>query len=405
MIPRSSRIGGHSGAPRGIARAPILLARSRWRSASPSRSRGTQRATASTARSMSAGSARGARCDGGPDRVASRAGAPIAVPLPLPARRRGRVRAGHPVRRWRSTRSARGLRRSGLSRRRPRAGGPCPQHHRLVEVLGARCRGPRKIREGPRDSQGPIETPRGERASVERPQPHGEDGARRVCAKPRGRGPGVRTPVKAAESRARRLPRSCNAGGDDATRLARVVHPAADGAHVDVKIDAVEERTGESTEVPTPRHRRARTPLPRSREPSARAGVRRHDELESGGVSRGTCGPMQHDLARLERLAQGLENARGELRGLVEEEDSRVRAGDRPRSREMASSPNDRRGRRRVVRRLKRADESGAPPPGRACPQSSGPRSRERRLRGRDPAGCREASPRASSCPRRAARP
>src|ERR1035437_3670595 len=65
--------------------------------------------------------------------------------------------------------------------------------------------------------------------------------------------------------------------------------------------------------------------LPR-RDPvtTARARVRRQDELEPGGVPHLGAGPADMDRASLERRPQCLDEARRELRGFIEEQNSKV---------------------------------------------------------------------------------
>jgi len=86
--------------------------------------------------------------------------------------------------------------------------------------------------------------------------------------------------------------------------------------------------------------------------------VHRRDQLEAGRVHGPALGTRNADDAVLERLAQGFERRADELRQLVQEQDAPVRQAHLARPR-VATTPDDRRHRRTVVRRPERriADE------------------------------------------------
>jgi hypothetical protein len=103
--------------------------------------------------------------------------------------------------------------------------------------------------------------------------------------------------------------------------------------HLDLEVDAVEERAREPSEVPAARHGAAAAveSLP-DRQP-ARARVGREHELEARGVPRAPGRALDDELAVLERLTKSLEHPRGELGRLVHEEHTSVRPGRRSGSR------------------------------------------------------------------------
>src|SRR5215468_8169611 len=94
------------------------------------------------------------------------------------------------------------------------------------------------------------------------------------------------------------------------------------GRHLEVEVDPVEERTGESGQVLLPLARRADAGIQRGA--AAAAWIGRPDELEAGREGRTPRRSRDDDRAVLERLAQGIEYPHGKLGQLVEEEDAEM---------------------------------------------------------------------------------
>src|SRR5215471_10750403 len=120
------------------------------------------------------------------------------------------------------------------------------------------------------------------------------------------------------------------------------------GRHLEVKVDPVEERAGESGQVLLPLARRADAGIQRGA--AAAAWIGRADELEAGGEGRTPRRSRDDDRAVLERLAQGIEYAHGKLGQLVEEEDAEMGQAHLAGMRD-AASPDEPSSRDRVMRR------------------------------------------------------
>ena len=115
--------------------------------------------------------------------------------------------------------------------------------------------------------------------------------------------------------------------GDVPTRLARSTGcqvPGGDGRNIDLDVDAIQERPRQPGEVaPAPQGcAGALQPAPAAL--AAGTGVGRQNELEGGGEGRPPADPIDGDRTGLQGLAQAVQDAAGELRRLVEEEDSAV---------------------------------------------------------------------------------
>ena len=140
-------------------------------------------------------------------------------------------------------------------------------------------------------------------------------------------------------------------------RSPRSRHPhlrGRDAAHVQPDVDPVEERAAEPPEVSPSRRRHAgAVGVPRS-VVAARARVRGEHQLETRGEARRSVGPRDRDDAGLERLPQGIERGRAELRRLVEEEHAVGRTRGRAGTDEPAAAADDRRRAGGVMRRLER---------------------------------------------------
>src|SRR5499426_3877843 len=133
------------------------------------------------------------------------------------------------------------------------------------------------------------------------------------------------------------------------------------GRHLEMEVDPVEERAGESGQVLLPLARRADAGIQRGA--AAAAWIGRADELEAGWEGRTPRRSRDDDRAVLERLAQGIEYPHGKLGQLVEEEDAEMGEAHLAGMRD-AASPDEPGSRDRVMGRAERSltDE---PVPGR----------------------------------------
>src|SRR5438046_2159437 len=95
--------------------------------------------------------------------------------------------------------------------------------------------------------------------------------------------------------------------------------------HLDVEIDAVEERPRHARAVAVDERRRAAAGAGAVAEVAAGARVHRRDQLKGGGEEDRARPARDADAPLLERLAERLEDVPPALRGLVPEEDALVR--------------------------------------------------------------------------------
>ena len=129
--------------------------------------------------------------------------------------------------------------------------------------------------------------------------------------------------------------------------------------HLDVQVDAVEQRPGDPRQVALDQRRRAGALVQRIAEKAALAGIhgrRQHEARRKGQRHRR---PADRDLAVLERLAQHVEHVALEFGQLVQKQDAVVRQADFAGTRQRAAADQPRIG-NGVVRRAERpgADQS-----------------------------------------------
>jgi hypothetical protein len=129
------------------------------------------------------------------------------------------------------------------------------------------------------------------------------------------------------------------------------------GGNLDLQVDAVEQRTGDSRPVSGDLIRRAAALVTALAEKAARARVHRRDELEACRETCLSCCPGNVDLPRFERLAQHFEHASIPLRWFVEEKHAVV--GKRNLAGSGIAAAADQRHRRRGV--MRRAIRTPAP--------------------------------------------
>ena len=165
---------------------------------------------------------------------------------------------------------------------------------------------------------------------------------------------GVGAPGPSGEPLALSVARPLHALGDHGGGLGVGASAAVDvhRSHTDAHVHPVQHRPGQPRQVPAALQGRARAAVALAVGLSARAGVGGEDQLEAGRIAGDAAGAVQRDVAGLERFAQRLEHAGGELRGLVEEEHSGMGAGDRAGPGEARAAADDRRGGGGVVRVL-----------------------------------------------------
>src|SRR6185295_17167704 len=138
--------------------------------------------------------------------------------------------------------------------------------------------------------------------------------------------------------------------GDGRRGLARAAAqlPQGDRRHLDVEVDAIEERSRDPRAIALDHGRRTAAEAAGVSEMPAGAGVERADETEAGGKGQPGAGPDDGDEALFERLAERLESVAAELRQLVQEEHAVVRQARLPRPRGGSSSDHADRARSRV---------------------------------------------------------
>ena len=122
-----------------------------------------------------------------------------------------------------------------------------------------------------------------------------------------------------------------------------------DRRHLDAQVEAVHQRAGDAAEVFGAAFGDAGAGAGGVGEVAAAAGVGGGDQHEAAGIADVGVGAGDHDVAGLDRLAQGLEHGARELRQLVEEEDAVVGEADLAGLR-AAAAADDRRHRGGVVR-------------------------------------------------------
>ena len=127
--------------------------------------------------------------------------------------------------------------------------------------------------------------------------------------------------------------------------------------HLDVQVDAIEQRPRDAGEVTAHRRRRAAAAAGRIARIAAGAGIHGGDELEARRELAAPGGARDADRTGLERLAQRLEDVAAVLRQLVEKQDAAMRERYLARPQPPASADHGRRG-GAMVRRAKRR-----PPP------------------------------------------
>src|SRR5262249_35235042 len=109
-------------------------------------------------------------------------------------------------------------------------------------------------------------------------------------------------------ARARRLDAATDGGRRLAVTRLSAQPRDRDAWHVDVQIDAIEERPRHAGAIPIDHRRRAATGIGSIAEPPAGTGVHRGDELEGGGEDDRPRPPRDGDPALLERLPEWLED-------------------------------------------------------------------------------------------------
>ena len=105
-------------------------------------------------------------------------------------------------------------------------------------------------------------------------------------------------------------------------------HLAGQLRHLDLEVDAVEDRRGDAVAMALLLLGRALAVVAQVAVVALRAGVHRGDELEVGREFRLPRRPRDGDRARLQRFAQHLQHALFEFGELVEEEDAVRGKGD-----------------------------------------------------------------------------
>jgi hypothetical protein len=123
------------------------------------------------------------------------------------------------------------------------------------------------------------------------------------------------------------------------------------GGHLDVQVDAVEERTGDAALIVGGAAGIGAAPAGEAglRGASAAARVHRRNQHEARRIGHAVIGARDRNLAGLQRLAQRVEGLRLEFRELVEEQDAMMGERDFSRSR-MQAAADQRRHAGRVVR-------------------------------------------------------
>ncbi len=182
--------------------------------------------------------------------------------------------------------------------------------------------------------------------------PRSRAAARRAAAGPsRAFGPGL------AARRRRELARRADPGPHGRARLARRPGEdlvAGEARHLDVQVDAVEDRAREPRPVGLGAARRADAAAHRVAVEAAGAGVARAHEQGPRGKARADHRAGDVDAALLERLPQRVDRRRREGADLVEEEHPAVREAHLARPRD-APAAHEARGRDGVVRGAERA--------------------------------------------------
>ena len=117
--------------------------------------------------------------------------------------------------------------------------------------------------------------------------------------------------------------RTAEVSAGAASRRSR--HPTA--SHGDVKVDAIQQRTGELARVAQAFAGLANARAPRISEEAARTRIHRGDEKQVARKDQGPRGPHDRNAMLLERLPDGLQDVAPELRQLVEEQHAAVREG------------------------------------------------------------------------------
>src|SRR5499427_7539995 len=165
---------------------------------------------------------------------------------------------------------------------------------------------------------------------------------------------GVHPCPGAGQALALALARSLYPGPDRRRRLAPSCREigVGHGRHLEVEVDPVEERAGESGQVLLPLARRADAGIQRGA--AAAAWIGRADELEAGREGRTPSRSRDDDRTALERLAQGIDDPHGKLGQLVEEEDAEMGQAHLAGMRD-AASPDEPSSRDRVMRRAEGA--------------------------------------------------
>lgn len=224
---------------------------------------------------------------------------------------------------------------------------------------------PRKIGDGARDTHDPVIPARRQGkpfcCAQEQRARFGiwaDDGFKQVT---RRIGIG-RNPVMRRVARGLKRPR----GGDPCRDLGRglaiggqVEIAVADGRHVDAQVEPVHQWAGDTPEIVFPAGRDTGAGAGRVGQVAAFAGVRRRDEHEAARVFHMGIGPRDHDLASLDRLAQGFEDRAVELGEFVHEQHTVMGQRCLPRSR-LPTAADDRGHRGRVMRLAKGAAAGNA---------------------------------------------
>ena len=202
--------------------------------------------------------------------------------------------------------------------------------------------------------------------------------------------------ARAAATRAR------IACGGLAAGVLRIRSSCTGRRHLDLQVDAVEQRPGDARAVARNLVRRAAAAAVGVAEITAGAGIHRRDQLEARREIRLARGARDGDAPGLERLAQHLEHAALELRQLVQEQHAVVRERNLARPR-IAAAAHQRHAGGGVMRRAERA-----PLPARTSKPAAADRldrrGLERLLLASSAAGCRASAARAWSCRCRAGR-
>ena len=99
--------------------------------------------------------------------------------------------------------------------------------------------------------------------------------------------------------------------------------------HIDTDVHSIQQRPGQTREVPASIHRRTGAPTP-TMAASAGAGIGCHHQLKGRGIARLNARAVKMNNTGFKGLAQGIKNGGSEFRGLVKKKNPSVRQRRRP---------------------------------------------------------------------------